>query len=161
MDAGGASSTPGASPEYGQSLGDGSGGGPGVRDGVSEGREVGAGDAGVARHVYVLGASRDGPLKIGIATDPSQRLRTLQIGNPATLSLYWVFPYICPSRHAERWENALHRIFAPWRLQGEWFGVPIEYVVAAIHELGSIGCDLTDERAAQAQKMYSEMMGER
>jgi hypothetical protein len=43
-----------------------------------------------ASFVYVIGEADDGPLKIGKATDPIIRLRSMQTGNPRRLRLEYV-----------------------------------------------------------------------
>lgn len=56
-----------------------------------------------------------GLVKIGSATDPRRRLQSLQIGNPSALVLAAVFD----GNVLE--EKALHRLFAEFRVRGEWF----------------------------------------
>jgi hypothetical protein len=78
--------------------------------------------------VYVMGSSRDGPLKIGFAKDPETRARDLQTGAPRALHVYWQFPVTEP----ERWERLIHDALAPSRLKGEWFDIPVERAIAAL-----------------------------
>lgn len=65
--------------------------------------------------VYFIQASITGLIKIGVAVDPSDRLRTLQTGSPDTLSL------IKTIDGDQKLEQELHRRFADDRLHGEWF----------------------------------------
>ena len=81
-----------------------------------------------AQYLYVIGPSRDGPLKIGVAERPERRLIELQVGNPKQLSLYWVYP--CP--HGLVHEQLMHRLLARHRLSGEWFDLPVEKVIGAL-----------------------------
>lgn len=65
--------------------------------------------------VYFIQSGDDGPVKIGVAIDPADRLATLQQGNPTPLRLlavYRGFPFE---------ERQLHEEFAGERLTGEWF----------------------------------------
>lgn len=115
--------------------------------------------------IYIIGTSRDGPLKIGIAANPWNRLRELQTGSAVPLRLFW--SYAC-WRPADR-EALIHRILGRYRLTGEWFEVPVEMAMAAIWiaaesydgsythgwqidvwkaSLGFPGCDLETAQAA-------------
>lgn len=60
----------------------------------------------MAQYVYVLGPSRDGPLKIEIAGEPRSHLCNLQIGHPGKLYLFWVYP----CAHGKAIEPLIHRI---------------------------------------------------
>lgn len=65
--------------------------------------------------VYFIRAGKDGPIKIGVATDPAARLRDLQTAHHETLHLERV---VDGERCAELW---LHEHFSEYRLRGEWF----------------------------------------
>lgn len=65
--------------------------------------------------IYFIQGDRGGPIKIGCAGNPWQRLATLQTGNPTKLAVVAVIP----GDRAE--EAALHIRFAASRGQGEWF----------------------------------------
>lgn len=74
----------------------------------------------MAERVYFIQAENGGPIKIGYSTDPEARVRALQPGHPERLVLRRSFP------GGSLEEAALHRIFARYRLQGEWFSpVPL------------------------------------
>jgi hypothetical protein len=65
--------------------------------------------------VYAIQAGADGPIKLGVARRPEQRLRDLQTANASELRLVATWP-------APRWEEAdLHEMFAHARIRGEWF----------------------------------------
>jgi hypothetical protein len=65
--------------------------------------------------IYIIG---DGEfVKIGIATDPAQRLTALQTGNPRPLKLLAQFI------GDREFEAKLHRDYAHLRVHGEWFRV--------------------------------------
>lgn len=86
------------------------------------------------RYVYVIACTDArgravGPSKIGIAKDPEQRLRTFQTANPRPLAIYRTFRV--PRAHAL--EQAAHRLLHPFRMKGEWFAVPPEQAVTAVH----------------------------
>lgn len=66
--------------------------------------------------VYFIQQGDDGPVKIGVATDPQERLGALQIGNPDPLYLRQAVPGSFPL------EYELHSRFGEWHVRGEWFG---------------------------------------
>lgn len=80
------------------------------------------------QYLYILGASRDGPVKVGIACDPRARRRELQTGHPEKLEVFWIYP--CPV--GWHYERIIHRILASKRLSGEWYAVPVEAAMAAL-----------------------------
>lgn len=57
----------------------------------------------------------DGPVKIGVAKNPRERIATLQCGNPRPLEIVGVWR----GYHFE--ERQLHERFEHLRLAGEWF----------------------------------------
>ena len=86
------------------------------------------------RYVYVI-ANTDArgkavaPIKVGIAKDPGQRLRTFQTANPRRLRIYRTFRVT----RAQALEQAVHRHLHPFRMKGEWFAVSPEQAVTAVH----------------------------
>ena len=86
------------------------------------------------KYVYFIQNGVGGPIKIGVTNNPLNRLRALQTGSP--------WPYILlgvvsdqsglPSsaRYYEQW---LHKKFARFRLDGEWFD-PVPEVLAFIKD---------------------------
>lgn len=68
---------------------------------------------------YVIEAASGGPLKVGIALHPEQRLRELQTGSPVPLALVGVFPA------GRAVESLLHETFKEHRLHGEWYAPEI------------------------------------
>lgn len=75
--------------------------------------------------VYFIQAGHDGPIKIGIADDPEQRVRELQTGNPFRLEIRRVVP------GGVGGEQALHALFAHVQLEGEWFA-PVPELLALL-----------------------------
>lgn len=65
--------------------------------------------------VYFIQAEGGGPIKIGKAVDPWQRLSQLQTGYHEPLKILAVMP---GGLHAEK---ELHQKFAAYRVKGEWF----------------------------------------
>jgi hypothetical protein len=66
-------------------------------------------------HVYVIKSSNSKLVKIGYAVKPEQRARELQTGSPGKLTVAWSLP------GHEQLERELHRRFADYRKNGEWF----------------------------------------
>jgi Meiotically Up-regulated Gene 113 (MUG113) protein len=81
-----------------------------------------------AQYVYFIQAGEGGPLKVGIAFDVNARLRSLQTASPFDLRLLGSVP------GARRAEEALHHIFAPHRLRGEWFS-PHPVLLGVVNDL--------------------------
>jgi hypothetical protein len=67
-----------------------------------------------AKLVYFIGAA-SGPIKIGIAVRPLDRLRGLQTGHHEPLEL------LATCEGGETQERAYHKLFSGRRLKGEWF----------------------------------------
>jgi hypothetical protein len=67
-------------------------------------------------YVYFIQEVGGGPVKIGFALTPTDRLRALQTGNPRKLRI--VRTVRCEFRAYER---HLHRYYAPFHLAREWF----------------------------------------
>lgn len=65
--------------------------------------------------VYFIQSVRGGPIKIGMALDPEERLKELQVAYPYRLRL----THTIEGGRAR--ELALHKRFAEHRLAGEWF----------------------------------------
>lgn len=79
--------------------------------------------------IYCIQAGERGPVKIGLARNPLERLATLQQGNPEPLRGVWVWQGL-PEE-----ERFMHDVCAEWRIRGEWFQ-PTEEVRAAVAFLG-------------------------
>lgn len=80
-------------------------------------------------HVYFIQAASGGPIKIGRAIDIDRRLVQLQTASPEPLI---VLAVIENGGHAK--ERELHKQFAEYRLQGEWF-MPCEELISFISQI--------------------------
>lgn len=69
--------------------------------------------------VYFIGQGY-GLVKIGVARDPERRILNLQTGNGKALKLIATFPFSSRS-DAVCVERELHRKYASYRVNGEWF----------------------------------------
>ncbi|MFJ8856618.1 GIY-YIG nuclease family protein [Streptomyces sp. NPDC102437] len=65
--------------------------------------------------VYVIGPAGSTRVKIGTSNNPEKRLKELQTGNPDRLGILWSTP------GGRELESMLHRAFAAYRVEGEWF----------------------------------------
>jgi hypothetical protein len=82
--------------------------------------------------VYFIQAGHDGPIKIGFAVDPAERLAMLQTGNHVELFLAAAMP------GGIDLEQELHARFAEGRIRGEWFRPDTPGLLDAIAEASHI-----------------------
>jgi hypothetical protein len=81
--------------------------------------------------VYLVAARGSGLIRIGVASDPGQRLRELQVGSPLKLELAHVHP--CPDRPAaEAIVAELERRFAGRHEHGHWYRLEVGTVRSAL-----------------------------
>jgi hypothetical protein len=81
-----------------------------------------------ADHLYFVQCGEDGPIKIGITGNPDQRFRALRTACPYPLTvLYCRGGFI----DAPGYEAKLHRRYARYRLNGEWF-LPSDVILGFI-----------------------------
>src|SRR4051794_39522576 len=87
--------------------------------------------------VYVIGVSRDGPVKIGVLTAARpvmRKLRSLQYGNPDILSVFYLFQH--PA--ADDLETWVRRQLQDYRTRREklceWFNVTADYAAAFVEQ---------------------------
>ena len=96
--------------------------------------------------VYIIECA--GYCKIGVAADPHGRAKDINTGSPIKATVYRVRAY--ESRDlAFQVERRLHRYFAKFRTNGEWFDVPKEKVWHALTRL-----DTPKARPAGAKKSH-------
>lgn len=84
--------------------------------------------------LYVLKA---GPfIKIGVAKSITNRLKSIQTGNPYTVEVYRVF--ILDSEIVARTaESILHAKYVEYKTTGEWFAIPDEALIDIDHCVSS------------------------
>jgi hypothetical protein len=92
--------------------------------------------------VYFVQGIDGGPIKIGIAVDPDERLRELQCFSPLRLAIRRVMP------GGQAKEAEIHARFRHERLWGEWFEPEFEVVefARAKHLFGRDGAKLPVDR---------------
>ena len=78
--------------------------------------------------IYFIQGESGGPIKIGYATEVSNRIRTLQTGYPDTLKVLLAIPGNINN------EKVFHNEFKEFRLHGEWFK-PDEAIFEKIKQL--------------------------
>ncbi len=86
------------------------------------------------RYVYVIGPPV-GLQKVGIATDPKQRLATLQTACPFDLFLH--LAVAVPFQDAHAIERRVHRLLARSCVRNEWFETTAEEAIAAVQTASS------------------------
>lgn len=70
-------------------------------------------------HIYAIQVGEDGPIKIGVATDPRDRLKALQTAHHRPLRLLGYS--VVRKAWALQWERKVHARIQKYRLEGEWF----------------------------------------
>src|SRR5215469_10025054 len=78
--------------------------------------------------VYVIKAPND-RVKIGVTKNPSARLAALQTGSHTRLRFAFIG---CTAGEGYDIEGAAHNVLTAYRLEGEWFDVPVEMAIAAV-----------------------------
>src|SRR3990172_13134461 len=94
------------------------------------------GYAGAGASLYLVRSALD-LVRIGVASDPSRRLRALQVGSPVLLELALSVPY--PDRRdAEAVAGELARRFTDRRVQGKWYRLSPAEVRSALGDRGTL-----------------------
>jgi hypothetical protein len=102
-----------------------------------------------AASVYLVAARGSGLIRIGVASDPSQRLRELQVGSPLKLELAHI--HACADRlAAEAILEELERRFASRRAHGHGFRLDAVDVRSALANPATLGAP---EAAAAARAL--------
>jgi hypothetical protein len=83
-----------------------------------------------AQFLYVIAASSEGPVKLGISADPPQRLQSLQTGHPERLRLFHSEP-VDPER-GPLLERLLHRDNRLYQQIGEWFNLTVAKAIGSV-----------------------------
>jgi len=73
-------------------------------------------------YIYVIGTKEK--QKIGFSGDVEKRLKSLQTGNPETLSVHHKIEV--PEERARLVEDKIHKEYAYLRIKGEWFSMEPE-----------------------------------
>ena len=95
------------------------------------------------RSVYLI-RGNDGKYKIGIAKNPTQRIKQLQTGNSDKLEIIETYQ----SENASKIESSLHHQYGHVRNEGEWFDLSISDEVDFL-----IRCKRIDESISALQTM--------
>jgi hypothetical protein len=69
-------------------------------------------------NIYFIASGNNGPVKIGFAVNPDQRIKDLQTGNPCKLILIGRISEVYQPVVIERF---LHERFSKSWIRGEWF----------------------------------------
>lgn len=94
-------------------------------------------------YVYLIVSESQQAAKIGFAKSLEARLRQLQTGNPHRLKVEFAIPSQSDT------EYRLHRLFAPKRIEREWF--------SDVEQLEEFFCELETEYADnQLQEMFND-----
>lgn len=80
--------------------------------------------------LYVIGASAEGPVKLGFSAKPDRRLGQLQTGHAEPLCLFHTESV--PVEKVRLYERLLHRDVGYQRVHGEWFNLTVEQAIANI-----------------------------
>ncbi len=73
--------------------------------------------------VYLIGIPDEGLYKIGYTTrNIDKRIDEVQTGNPKKIEMIELFE----TKHHVKLEGWMHRLYAPKRLEGEWFELTSE-----------------------------------
>ncbi len=104
--------------------------------------------------LYVIAASENGPVKLGMSGNPERRLKQLQTGHAERLNLYHAEPV--PEEKARIYERLLHKNIGHNRTHGEWFNITtsqainyilftlIEYEPSDLYALAETDCSIQD-----------------
>jgi hypothetical protein len=107
-------------------------------------------------YVYVIRDPVGECCKVGIATDPTQRLATLTVGNPRLkisgteeyhdgVDQYLGHPMALVEQ-AREVEKIAHALLSDWRLSGEWFAVDADLAHRAIRSAVRVVQSFRDAR---------------
>lgn len=83
-------------------------------------------------YLYVIASSEDGPVKLGISTDPNRRCRELQTGHADELHVWHREPVGGDLERAKAFETLLHRGLHHCRRGGEWFNLNTKSAAAQV-----------------------------
>lgn len=86
------------------------------------------------KKVYLIGPTHksDGSYKIGISTNPNERLVAIQVSNPETLMILATMP------GTEKEESEFHLRYQETNVSGEWFHLNETQVLNLVDEMSQI-----------------------
>lgn len=70
--------------------------------------------------IYMIVSDESLRTKVGVSSNPTTRLATMQTGSPERLNLVWTSPYM-DAALARSVEADVHTGLEPWRVHGEWY----------------------------------------
>ncbi len=74
-------------------------------------------------YLYVIAASDNGPVKLGLSIHPEKRVKQLQTGSVETYHLY--HKELVEVSCLKKAEKSLHRLLSHKRMRGEWFDLTV------------------------------------
>lgn len=80
--------------------------------------------------VYVIGRE-EGPVKVGISSNPRKRLSQIKTACPFAAELLHVEPML-DRNHARYHEEMFHGVYAEKRLNGEWFDLDADLAIEQV-----------------------------
>ena len=81
-------------------------------------------------YAYIIGASIDGPFKVGYSTSPKKRMEQLQVGCPQQLTLMFLLKTgIAANKDIE---NEIHAYLAEHRVRSDWYNVGLDTIIDAL-----------------------------
>jgi len=80
----------------------------------------------MSSYIYIIG-SENPPYKIGISKNPERRLKNLQTGHPHKLKIIELRK--TDSKKTKLLESVIHKHLDRYRLNGEWFDIPLEKAI--------------------------------
>ena len=93
------------------------------------------------RFVYLIGASKSGPVKIGTTGNIARRRSVLNVSNPQYLRVLYCHEFTSKDE-AARVETALHYRFRQSHIRGEWFQLSesdFEGIAMSVHGISRVG----------------------
>ena len=94
------------------------------------------------RSVYLI-RGNDGKYKIGIAKNPTQRIKQLQTGNSDKLVIIKTYQ----SENASKIESTLHNHYGYLRNEGEWFDLSVSDEIEFLERCKTIDRNILTLRA--------------
>lgn len=109
------------------------------------------------KYIYVITCG-SAFIKVGVALNPSKRLKDLQTGAPLKLRLFDMVK-IATARQAYKYENEVHRRLARFASEGEWFRCKPEDAMAIITAvISGPPRDIDAELERQASRAFSSIL---